>query len=150
GVYVTLDEFKGRCPIQRGALVVESDAQSFDNPLTTRHYEAQSGGSRSSGTRFVVDLEGLAHDGHYDTLFFDMFGVTSRPGALWHPAPPGAAGLKWALRLSRMGRPLEHWFSQTPMSFDRDPKNAALMHGIAVVSRLAGRPVPRPEHVGLS
>src|SRR5262249_37253098 len=149
GVHVTLDEFKGRKPIERGGLRIPTGAHAFDNPLPAKHYEARTGGSRSPGSRFIIDLALLAHDAHYDVLFFDMFGLHARPGALWHPAPPGAAGLKWALRLARFGFPFERWFSQTPSSLRTDAKNAALVAAIARVSRMAGRPVPRPEHVPL-
>src|SRR5215831_10255740 len=51
GVYVTLDEFKGLQPIRRRGVVVPVRAVDFDNPLLTTHYEGQSGGSRSVGTR---------------------------------------------------------------------------------------------------
>jgi hypothetical protein len=149
GVRVTLDEFKGRLPIRRGGDAIPTMGQAFDNPLLTRHFEARSGGSRSPGTRFIVDLELLAHDGHYDRMFLDMFGLGSRPGALWHPAPPGSAGLKWALKLARLGHGVERWFSQTPVSFQFNARNASFVRAIAVVSRLSGRPVVRPEYVGL-
>src|SRR5688572_1908117 len=125
GVQVTLDEFKGRHPIRRGDLVIPTDARSFDNPLLARHFEARTGGSRSAGTRFLVDLDLLRHDAHYDVLFLEMFGLGARPGALWHPGPPGCAGLSWALRFASLGRPLERWFSQTPVSFRHGGRHAA-------------------------
>src|SRR5262249_26776332 len=99
GVHIKLDEFKGRRSIVRGGLTIPAAARDFDNPLPAGHFEARTGGSRSPGSRLIIDLEVLAHDAHYDVLFFDMFGLNARPCALWHPAPPGAAGLKWALRL---------------------------------------------------
>jgi hypothetical protein len=149
GVHVTLDEFKGRRPIQRGSLVVDTGRRAFDNPLLTKHFEGQTSGSRSPGARFILDLELVAHDAHYDVLFFDMFGLASRPGGLWHPAPPGAAGLKWALRVARFGYPLERWFSQTPLSMRHDAKNAALTLAVSRMSRWSGRPIPHPQHVAL-
>jgi hypothetical protein len=149
GVHVTLDEFKGRRPISRGALTVETEGRAFDNPLLTRHYEARTGGSRSRGTRFIVDLELLEHDAAYDELFLDMFDLGARPGSLWHPAPPGSAGLKWALRFARLGHPIARWFSQTPVSFAFDARQAAFIRTIAFISRVSGRPVPQPQHVPL-
>jgi len=149
GVHVTLDEFKGRRPIQRGALTVDTRGRAFDNPLLTRHFEGRTSGSRSAGSRFILDLDLVAHDAHYDVLFFDMFGLAARPGGLWHPAPPGAAGLKWAMRIARFGYPLERWFSQTPVAWRHDAKNAALTHAVSRVSHWAGRPIPHPEFVAL-
>ncbi len=46
GVYVTLDEFKGRRPIRRGSLEVEVRPSDFDNPLLAHHVEARTSGSR--------------------------------------------------------------------------------------------------------
>jgi hypothetical protein len=149
GVHVTLDEFKGRRPIQRGRLTVATEGRAFDNPLLTRHYEARTGGSRSPGTRFIVDLELLEHDAAYDEIFLDMFDLRARPGSLWHPAPPGSAGLKWALRFARLGHPISRWFSQTPVSFAFDSRQAAFVRMVSLVSRASGRRVPQPEHVPL-
>jgi len=61
GVYVTLDEFKGRCPIQRPGLQFAVRPPDFDNPLLARHYEARSSGSRGVGTRVIIDLDLLTH-----------------------------------------------------------------------------------------
>jgi len=57
GVYLRLDEFKGRRPIRRGSLVLEVEPHDFDNPLSAKHFASQSGGSRGSGTRIYIDLD---------------------------------------------------------------------------------------------
>ncbi|MGE0451380.1 MAG: hypothetical protein AB7Q29_17545 [Vicinamibacterales bacterium] len=150
GVRVTLDEFKGRRPIRRGALSVPTDTHSFDNPLLTRHFASRTGGSRSGGTRINVDLDLLEHDTHNDKVFIDMFGLASRPGSLWHPGPPGSAGLRWAIRFARVGHPVRRWFSQSPVSLRHSGRHAAFMRAVAGVSRLAGRPVVQPEYVHVS
>src|SRR5262249_20969994 len=69
GVYVTLDEFKGRRPICRPGLELTVRAHDFDNPFVTAHYEGGSGGSRSAGTRTRVDLALLAHEAAAQLVF---------------------------------------------------------------------------------
>jgi hypothetical protein len=149
GVHVSLDEFKGRRPIRRGSLTIDTSGRVFDNPLLARHFAGRTSGSRGPGARFILDLDFVAHDAHYDVIFFDMFNLGVRPGGLWHPAPPGAAGMKWALRIARFGYPLERWFSQTPISVRHDAKNAAITRAVSGMSRLSGRPIPLPRHVPL-
>ena len=49
GIYVTLDQFNGRRPIERPGLGLPVRATDFDNPLLAHHYEASTGGSRGPG-----------------------------------------------------------------------------------------------------
>jgi hypothetical protein len=72
GVYVTIEEFKGRKPIRRGHLVFAPDPGDFDNPLLLGHYESRTGGSR--GTRLVVDLDLLDYEAA-QTIFLSQFGL---------------------------------------------------------------------------
>ena len=149
GVYLALDEFKGRRAIRRGAITIPTSSRAFDNPLLVRHYATQTSGSRGSTSRLIIDLDLLAHEACYERVFLQSFGLSRRPKALWHPGPPGSAGLKTALRFARLGHRVERWFSQTPTSFGRDRKHAMLVAGLTAASRLAGTPIPRPEHVPL-
>jgi hypothetical protein len=55
GVYVTLEELKGRRPIRRGGAELAVRARDFDNPLLAAAYEASTGGSRGPGTRVLID-----------------------------------------------------------------------------------------------
>jgi hypothetical protein len=147
GVHVTLDEFKGRRPIRRTGLEVATSSSAFDNPFLTGHYESQSSGSRSPGTRLVVDLDLLEHEACYDRHFFDDFALMDRPKLLWRMAPPGAAGLKMVLRLARLGGRYDRWVSQAPISLRNDPKHALFIRAIAAVARWHGRTLPKPEHL---
>ena len=61
GVYVTLDEVKGRRPIERHGLSQPITAAAFDNPLMTSHYQGMSSGSRGRRTRVNIDLALLEH-----------------------------------------------------------------------------------------
>ena len=149
GVHVTLDEFKAKRPLRRGSSTLATSARDFDNPLLTRHYETRTGGSRSAGTRLIVDLDAVGAEACYDQVFLQTFGLSDRPIALWRPVPPGSAGLKDVLRLARLGHTVDRWFSQVPVSFRTDLRHAAFVYAIAVTSRASGRSLAHPEHVPL-
>jgi hypothetical protein len=143
GVHVHLDEFKGARPIRRPGLELEVRAEDFDNPLTTRQYEARTGGSSgaapSTSTSICSARERLS------LMFLAAAGASDRALAIWHPAPPGAVGIKTALIRSKLGRPAERWFSQTPLGAG-SRKHAAFTRATALAARLCGTPIPMPEY----
>jgi hypothetical protein len=151
GVYVSLDEFKGRKPIVRGSLCLEVTARDFDNPLTTVHYAAQSGGSRSSGTRIAIDLAHNARGAVYDLLLFETHGVLNRPYVIWQPTLPYDAGMNAVLRYAKLGRSAARWFTQnrTP-SLGKSWQHGWLTRFLVLATRWYGRPVPQPQHVPLA
>lgn len=140
GVSVTLDEMKGRTgPAKAGA---------FDNPLLTAHYRALSSGSRGPRTRSNLDLDLLAHEAAYVQQYLDGFDLWRRPYAVWRPVPPVATAVKWQLRLEKLGKPLDRWFSQTPVQWRDGHWPFAVFTAMTVLEgRLLGRRFPRPEHV---
>lgn len=56
GVYVTLDEFKGRRPIVRGTTSFTAGPAQFRNPLSGAHVAFPSGGSRGKATPILFDF----------------------------------------------------------------------------------------------
>jgi len=116
GVFITLNEFKGRRPLQRGSLVLETTEADFDNPLLMSHYSASSGGSRGTGRRLRIDLDLLTHEAAYLREFQRGFGTKERPLAVWRPVPAASAGLKILLRYAKLGGKIERWYSQTSYS----------------------------------
>ncbi len=146
GVYLRLDEFKGRTPIRRGSLDLEVTTRSFDNPLTARHIEVQSGGSRSTGTRIYVDLRQYANDAGYEALYWRAAHLLGRPLALWRPAPPFSAGISICMRHVQIGQTPARWFAQSVPGLNRSGwRHRVLLELILAASRWHGRPVPRPE-----
>lgn len=113
GVFVTLDEFKGRRPVRRGSLRIETGEAAFDNPLLRRHYAGATSGSRGAGRRLRIDLDLLERECAHLALFADAYGLQGAPLALWRPAPLATAGLKSSLRWAKLGQPPQRWFSQT-------------------------------------
>lgn len=143
GVFVTLNEFKGRRPVQRGSLALETTAADFDNPLLTRHYSASSGGSRGAGRRLRIDLDLLTHEAAYLREFQRSFGTETRPLAIWRPVPAASAGLKILLRYAKLGQQVERWFSQTSFT---DWQHALLTR----LTLFCGSDLPSPRHLPVS
>jgi len=145
GVYTSLDEVKGRRPLRRGSLEIATTPRDFDNPLVAAAYEARSGGSRSAGTRVLIDLELLAYEAAHQSLFAGAFGLDGCVAAQWRPVPPGIAGVNNALRSARIGQPLVRWFSQTEPARVRSADAMLLRYLVLVGGRRAA--VPAPQHV---
>ncbi len=145
GVYVTLEEFKGLRPLSRPGLELELRPEDFDNPLATLHYTARTSGSRGGPRRILVDLDLLEHESAYHALFLEAAHARRVPLAIWHPAPPGAVGIKNALIQAKLGRPPERWFSQT-RSVDASRRHELFTGALVVSARLHGSRMPRPEH----
>jgi hypothetical protein len=115
GVFISLDEFKGRQPIRRPGLHLEVKAEDFDNPLTTRHFEGRTGGSRGVGRRLLIDLDVLAHDAACHALFHEAFGLADRPMGVWRSVPPDNSGIKKLLMQAKLGKPVARWFTHRPL-----------------------------------
>ena len=50
GIFLTLDEAKGRCPVVRGSLTFTIDPRRLANPVTASHLVYRTSGSRGAGT----------------------------------------------------------------------------------------------------
>jgi hypothetical protein len=146
GVYVSLDEFKGRRPIERGSLRLDVTSRSFDNPVVKAHYVARSGGSRSKGTSVNIELAHLAQGAIYDAVLFGTRGLLDRPYVLWQPTPPYTAGINGSLRYAKLGRSPHRWFAQSvSRPIGRGWQHGMLTSYVVRASRLHGRPLPAPE-----
>jgi hypothetical protein len=147
GVYVTLEEFKGRQPIRRGELELAVTPADFDNPLTVGHFRGRSGGSRGAGRAILVDFARIAYDSAHHGAFLDAFGLTDRPTAVWYPNPPVITGLLNVLHNARLGRRVDRWFSQSGIMAGASAKPALLLAAAWSTSRAVRRPLPFPWHV---
>lgn len=144
GVYLTVDEFKGRRPLIRGSTTITVEPESLRNPSATFHFPARSGGSRSAGTPVLMDMSFVRGCGVNTSLLLDAWGATGWQKADWET--PGAGARFRLLKLSSFGTPPVRWFSQV------DPGGPGLdatlrWSGPAMRwgGRLAGVSLPAPE-----
>ena len=148
GVYLTLDQFKGRAPIERPSFRITTESSDFDSPILTSYFTAETGGSGGSPRRIRVDLGILAYEAAYNLIAARRLGQETEPYLIWRPIPPAAAGLKDVLRRSKAGLPIDRWFSQTDPRFMRD-RQAAFTGMVVRTARLWGAKAALPEHAPL-
>lgn len=147
GVYASLEEFKGRKPIERGDLSFQLDHSDFDNPMLGPHYWARTGGSRGARRRVPLDLDLLEHDAAHEALFRSAFGLWERPFAVLRVKPPSTSGLNNSLRQAKIGHRVDKWFNPY-----RPARNVeALTYWLFTiyttsVAHFHGAHIARPEH----
>lgn len=147
GVYVTLDETKGRRPIERLGVSIDPGRTGFDNPIIDGHLVAHSGGSSGPPRRIPVDLERLAYESAYHSLFREAFRLAGRPYSVYRVCPPNASGVNNCLHQVRVGEPVERWFNPYRPPFDADRLKYSLFTRYTVrAARLAGAGFPSPEY----
>jgi hypothetical protein len=147
GVYVTLDEFKGRRPIERPGIAIPVGTADFDNPLCDRSLVAASGGSSGSRRRVTIDLDLYEYDAAHHSLFLTSFSLWGRPYGLWRALLPSTSGLGNALRQLKAGEPIARWFTpwKPPVDFDSIQFSTFTTYTV-MVSRLFGAHVRAPEY----
>ncbi|MDH3688534.1 MAG: hypothetical protein OEU36_03490, partial [Gammaproteobacteria bacterium] len=148
GVYLSVDEFKGRCAIRRGSLELAGGPKRLLNPASVVHGLSSTSGSGGHPTVVPIDLAFIR-----DHAVNTHLGLAAHGGAHWahaHWGVPGGTAVTNPLEFAKGGNPPVKWFSPVdPMARDLHPRyrwgTCALRWG----SALAGVPLPRAEHVPL-
>lgn len=150
GVYVSIEEFKGKKEVTRGGKIFRFKESDFDNPLLVQYFEYRTGASRSSGTRVIMNLSRYYHHAAYSGVTFAAHSIWGSPVLLWLPILPSAAGLGTMFRLAKMGNPPIRWFSQVEAKAVRPSLTKRLAtYYVVYTGRLFRTPLPKPEYVSL-
>ena len=137
GVYITIEEYKGKKPVERNGLSFHVQPEDFDNPdiRIDASVERVSGGTRSEGIGshrgfdFLTDLsaaQGVTYDGG--------LGLHDAPSAVWHD------NLGAVLRETKHGAPPQRWFF--PLTGNR---NVVRCHYAVLIARSLGYRLGWPE-----
>ncbi|MBA2450817.1 MAG: hypothetical protein H0V51_22620 [Chloroflexi bacterium] len=148
GVYLTVDELKGRSPAVRGSATVAVDPLQLRNPSSTTHLPSQTSGSRGARSMVPIDLA-FVRDWAV-TMCLDLH---ARGGSDWligRWSVPGGESVAFLLLYAGFGTPPVRWFTQV------DPAAPGLhwryrwsVHAMRWGGTLAGMSLPRPEYVPL-
>ena len=146
GVYLTVDEFKGRREARRGLLSVPCGPNLLRNPGSTAHLFARTSGSRGSGTPVMIDFGHIADCAVSACRLFEAHGGMDWIKADWEV--PGGGAMFRLLKLSRFGRPMDRWFSHVdPASPEIHPRYRWSARILRWESLLAAAPLPPVEYV---
>jgi hypothetical protein len=118
GVYLTVDELKGRRPVARGSATFELTSRELRNPLVGRDLMLYTGGSRGPRTPVPVVLDFLR-----DRAVAQLIEIDARGASAWHNAiwtVPGGMPLALILWYAAAGQRVDRWFLQI------DPRSADL------------------------
>src|SRR6266849_641809 len=104
GVYLTHQEFKCIKGVVRKGREFRFYEEDFNNPYLSTYYEVESGGTRSAGTRTMIDLDFLQSIAIYDSIAFNVADVMKYPLALWTPILPSNLGISCLFRFTKIGK----------------------------------------------
>lgn len=149
GVYVTFEEFKGRKPIERKGLTLPTQASDFDNPLSRKDLDSQTGGSTGPAVKVAIDLDYIAARASHRLLALSAHDLIGVPTAFWRGILPDRTFgqlLTGALIDAMPAR----WFAPVGWRDSRHwLKYGAGTYYLIACMRAAGIRVPWPEFVSM-
>ena len=148
GVYLTIDELKGRRPAVRGSATLSIQPAQVRNPLVGFHLPTQTGGSRGARTLVPVALASVRDRAVNQCLVLEARGGGHWLKATW--AVPGRI-VSGVVRASSFGAPMARYFALVdPAEADLDPRYRWEVRALRLGSLLTGVPLPRPEYVPIA
>jgi hypothetical protein len=146
GVYLTVEELKGRQVAVRGSAKLSVDPSGLCNPASNVHLTAQTSGSRGARTPVPVDLAVIRQWAVNKCLVLAARGGLGWLQAAWYV--PGGDAVAYLLLYSAIGASPVRWFSQVdPAAPGLHPRYRWSARALHWGSRLAGVPMPRPHYV---
>lgn len=148
GVYMTLDEFRGRREIKRGPVNFMVNTDQLRNPFARRDLPTRSSGSRSHGTQVIRDLAFVRDNSAALLAFLEARGSLSSEMASW--SVPGGVSLSTLAKFYCAGTPPSRWFSQIDTSArDLSPRYRLSHQVLRLGGALAGIRIPPTRFVSL-
>jgi hypothetical protein len=143
GVYLTVDEFKGRHPVTRGSLSFTVNPARLLNPRSLIHGLTQTSGSRGRATPVPIDLAFIRDHSVNTVLALDGYGGLDWDHA--HYGGPGGTAVTNTLELAKAGRPPVKWFVPVALSAPGlSPRYRVGAAAMRAGGRIAGVPLPPP------
>src|SRR5262249_52228240 len=146
GVYLRVDEFKGRRAAARGGRTIDVRPSDLRNPFLRVDMLSQTGGSGGPSTPVAMDLGFIGEMAVNYSLVNQARGAEQWVHAVWL-VPAGDAIVK-ILPQTRCGPTPVRWFSPLPLAALEGPPRyrwgARLLRYAGTLARV---PLPWPEHV---
>jgi hypothetical protein len=148
GVYLTVEEFKGRCPVVRGSLRLSVDSEQVRNKVYSSQLMVKTSGSRGAQTPVAINLKYIRNRSVNAYLNLKACGGLRWTHGLW--AVPGGSAIVYLLEMAGFGRRPARWFSQVhPEAPGLHLRYRWSARAVRMVSLVAGLPLPRITYVPL-
>jgi hypothetical protein len=148
GVYVTVEEFKGRRPILRGRFRLDVEPRQFQSASRSSRLFMQTGGSRGQSTPVPINIDYLKSRSINSYTYFKALGGLQWDHGIW--AVPGSVALTYMLELRGFGVRPARWFSQVDVSSPGfHPRYRWSAQAVRWTCFLSGTPVPKPVHASV-
>lgn len=147
GVYLDIEEFKGKKPVIRGDLCFRLDnslldmAQGPSVPL-------ESSGSRGPRMRTPIGLDGLKLQSSFLPYLLRSIGASELPVVLYYPMP-STPGVVHLLAFTLAGKPPAALFSQVPYHRPGRSDVGRRLAFLVAAARLRGLHLPLPRFADL-
>ncbi len=145
GIYLTIEEFKGKRIFVRDGVEFKFREDDFDNPFLSNYYSVKTGGTRSRGTRTLLDLDFFSEKAVYYPLIFKIHNLDDCKIGLWAPAPPLGAGILPLLHFAKAGKQVLKWFSPIKLNLMRIISFKLMQQ----ISKAANIKLPYPEYAAI-
>jgi hypothetical protein len=146
GVYLTVDEFKGKTPIVRQGREIASRPADFHNLLADVWIDVATGGSSGPRTAVPNGTGALLLRDAISALLIAEFELRDYARLIVRPILPSSVGVMMGLSMSRMGCPMHRWFA-TGGSAKDSLHYRALTRYLVQAGRWNGASMPAPEYL---
>ena len=148
GVYLTVDEAKGRRPVVRGNARFEVNPTQLAKPGVAAALIGESSGSRGQRSRVPIDLDINRMQSAEMLLDFEARGSLDWARAIW--TAPGAASLRRVINYTLCSASPARWFSLVDAGQSGlHPRYLWSARALRLGGLLAGVALPRQMHVPL-
>jgi hypothetical protein len=148
GVYLTVDEAKGRTAIVRGSATIPLGPNGLRYPRSVAGLQGRTNGSRGQRTTVPISFASIRSHAMENLLDIGAWENHQWIHARW--GMPGSATLSSLIRYQLCGLPVEQWFSLLdPAAAGVHPRYAWSERALRLSARLAGVSLPQTVHVPL-
>jgi hypothetical protein len=149
GVYLTVDELKGRTPVVRSGTSIEMRPESLHNPLVGADLLRYRSGSRGGQTPVPIGMDQLLDRSVNICLIYHARGGIGWQHGYWEV--PGGAAMLHVLECHPFQGPPVRWFSQLdPATPGLHPRYRWSVRLTRWAAAAAGADLPRPRYVSLN
>jgi len=114
GVYLSTEEFKGKCPVVRGSMTFEVRQKDLQPGRLTWGLPTESSGSNNRPSRSLSSFGWLERESAATCLFLAAHGLGNHAHSAVDVIAPGAAGMLFLLMVAKAGIRPERWFCRRP------------------------------------